>query len=102
MGNVIRFPTAAPAAGPRVARTPDKRAPELGIVDRLIGAVWLTASLIGPFVRFPLGVWTFIELIRIAWGHPAWHAGAYFALLVFIYWFTGVYVPKGEKGMLKR
>ncbi len=97
MGNVVRFPR---AFKPMLQRPQPvaRQANQLGVGDRLIGVVWLTIALIGPLVRFPLACWCFIELVRIAFGHPAWHFFAYFAVLVFMYWFMGVYVPKDYRG----
>lgn len=95
MGNVVRFPSAfKPLPRPQpVAR----QAAGLGVGDRLIGVLWVTTGIIGPLIRFPLACWCFIELVRIAFGHSGWYFAAWFALLVFLYWFMGVYVPKGYR-----
>lgn len=56
----------------------------------------LTLFSIGWVLSYPLACWTVIELVRIAWGHPAWHAGTCFALLVAIYMVPVFYTPKTE------
>ena len=87
-----RVPVAAPRpVAPQVQGRPQSRP---GVLDALIGFVWSILLIVGVPGRFILACWTFVELIRWAFGHPGWHFGAYFALLTFWYWFNGVYVPR--------
>lgn len=62
--------------------------------SRFLDTLVLTLFGLGWIISYPLACWTVIELVRIAWGHPAWHAGACFTLLVGIYTVPVFYTPK--------
>jgi hypothetical protein len=99
MGNVIRFPASASAAPPKPLVRPaptvtlPKRRPRTGIVEWL----WYATAALYQLGQYPFAIWTVIELVRALFGHPLWHAGACFALMLGMGFFITLYRPPSER-----
>ncbi len=98
MTNVIQFPI---KRRPIRLADPPTPLPEVPRMGKIVAVVWTITVLLWTVARFILPMVVFWQFLRMVWfwDTPGRHEGlwflAYFVGYSALYWFVGVYRPKG-------